>query len=235
MGFADIHGRASVNPKGPKAFAACDQCGNWYNRVDLRVQFEWVGNRLVDLGYRVCRTCQDKPQAQFRTPILPTPDPAPIINARPDFAVAALKQFGFTLFALQPPLVPGDFLNGQLVADAASIAQAKTDVLAAVATLSRVATPAGITDRSSTIAAQGVAQQLVAANAVRSWITIYNPTDVPMAVSTGQAAFGARSSVILGAGSALFWATAQGLGAPWAGAMTVIAQFAGSPFWVWDK
>lgn len=77
------HGRATVNPTAPRAFARCDRCGFLYNHADLRFQFDYRGPRLTNLRFLVCETCYDKPQPQLK-PILLTQDPTPIINARPE-------------------------------------------------------------------------------------------------------------------------------------------------------
>jgi hypothetical protein len=77
------HGRATVNPSAPRAFARCDRCGFIYNHADLRFQFDYRGPRLTNLRFLVCETCYDKPQPQLK-PILLTQDPTPIINARPE-------------------------------------------------------------------------------------------------------------------------------------------------------
>lgn len=76
-------GRAKVSARSPKAFGVCDRCGFWYNREDLRWQFDWRGMRLMNLRLLVCDRCLDKPFEHYR-PILVPPDPLPVRNARPD-------------------------------------------------------------------------------------------------------------------------------------------------------
>jgi hypothetical protein len=83
MPYANQSGHARTNPRAPQAFAVCDDCGAWYNRVNLYVQREWYGDNLADTGYRVCRRCLSKPQPQLKPVILPQ-DPIPIIDSRPE-------------------------------------------------------------------------------------------------------------------------------------------------------
>lgn len=78
------HGRASVRPSDPRAFAVCDRCGMWYNHENLTWQYQFAGPNLQNLRLLVCRKCLDIPQPQLKPRILP-PDPVPIMNARPEF------------------------------------------------------------------------------------------------------------------------------------------------------
>ena len=75
------HGRAKVSTRNPEAFAICDNCGFLYNHSELRWQFQWAGNKLVNLRQLVCRRCNDIPQTQLRAIILPA-DPMPVQNPR---------------------------------------------------------------------------------------------------------------------------------------------------------
>jgi hypothetical protein len=77
------HGRAEVDPSGPRAFGVCDRCGFWYNHHNLRWQLDYRGNRLQNLRILVCYRCYDNPQPQLKPRII-GPDPLPIINARPE-------------------------------------------------------------------------------------------------------------------------------------------------------
>lgn len=81
----NYHGRSRVNANNPQAQAVCDRCGMWYNHVDLRMQYEWGGLRLVSTGMLVCKGCYDVPNEQLRARNLP-PDPIPILNPRPERA-----------------------------------------------------------------------------------------------------------------------------------------------------
>lgn len=72
-----VHGRASIDPRSPRALGVCQRCGFLYNHDQLRWQYQWGGLRLINLRILVCKTCYDEPQIQLRTIILP-PDPVPI-------------------------------------------------------------------------------------------------------------------------------------------------------------
>jgi hypothetical protein len=75
--------RVRVNPSRPEAQAICDLCGVIRNHGDLRFQFEWRGNALVNTYHLVCQdTCYDEPFQLDRPRLLP-PDPEPVLNARP--------------------------------------------------------------------------------------------------------------------------------------------------------
>jgi hypothetical protein len=71
-------------------------------------------------------------------------------------------------------------------------------------------------------------------NANRTYLLIYNPTQVPAQFSTGQALQGAITNLAIGPGAAFFWATAQGLGNVYTGALTAISEFGVLPLWVWE-
>lgn len=75
------HGRAKVSSRNPEAFAICDDCGFLYNHSELRWQFEWGGNKLVNKRQLVCRRCNDIPNTQLRAIVLPA-DPMPVMNPR---------------------------------------------------------------------------------------------------------------------------------------------------------
>jgi hypothetical protein len=75
------HGRAKVNSRNPEAFAICDNCGFLYNHSELRWQYQWAGNKLINFRQLVCRRCNDIPQTQLRAIVIPA-DPVPIMNPR---------------------------------------------------------------------------------------------------------------------------------------------------------
>lgn len=77
MAYASKAGRARVSARNPQAQAVCQRCGIWYNRVDLKFQFEWRGAQLQNLYILVCEDCYDVPQSQLRAITLPA-DPTPI-------------------------------------------------------------------------------------------------------------------------------------------------------------
>lgn len=231
MGFGNQIGRARLNPRKPSAFGVCDRCGTWYLLNDLSRQFQWTGPALQDIGLLVCPQCNDVPQEQFRTVILP-PDPVPRINPRPDIytTLPALEggnvpvapfNLGFSVYVLGAPAI------GRIPAT-------KSEALAAIAVASGVATPGTEVDRSITIAASQVSQQVMPANVARAWVALYNPFVSPIAIATGAAVWGADTNVMLGPGQAMFWATAQGNGAPWAGVISAVSLAVGTMLWAWE-
>lgn len=94
------HSRAKVNPRNPKSWGRCDRDGLIYNLRDLVWDYQWEGNRLVNLRFLVCRRCRDIPNQQLRSRILPA-DPVPVLNARPE-NYALIMAGGF----VQPPPIP---------------------------------------------------------------------------------------------------------------------------------
>ena len=86
MGFPrGAVGRASVSTRRPQALAVCDRCGTWYNRKELRWQFEWAGRSLQNQQILVCYQCLDVPNQQLRT-FVPPPDPMPVWQPRPEMS-----------------------------------------------------------------------------------------------------------------------------------------------------
>jgi hypothetical protein len=75
------HGKAKVSSRNPEAFAICDSCGFLYNHNSLVYNREWAGNILINTQQLVCRKCNDVPNQQLRSIIVP-PDPMPILNPR---------------------------------------------------------------------------------------------------------------------------------------------------------
>lgn len=88
MGYASISGRARTSARNPQAYGVCDRCGFWYNLVDLKWQYQWAGNNLINLQLRVCDTCLDVPQEQLRAIVIPA-DPVPVYQPRPENFVTA--------------------------------------------------------------------------------------------------------------------------------------------------
>jgi hypothetical protein len=78
------------------AHAICDRCGFRYNHVNLRWQFDYRGAGLQNLRILVCNRCEDEPQEQLRSIVLP-PDPIPVMNARvQDFVDAESDYMGLS-------------------------------------------------------------------------------------------------------------------------------------------
>lgn len=77
MGYASRSGRASTDPRNPKAFGVCQRCGQWWNRWRLRNQLDYRGTTLAPLYIFVCEHCYDIPQPQLKAITVPA-DPVPI-------------------------------------------------------------------------------------------------------------------------------------------------------------
>lgn len=88
MAYASRQGRARISAKNPQAAAVCDRCGHVLNHVDLQWQFDWAGAGLINKRLLVCGHCNDRPQQQLRSIVLPA-DPPVIMNARPENFVEA--------------------------------------------------------------------------------------------------------------------------------------------------
>lgn len=67
----------------------------WYNRVDLRDQYDWRGAALQNLYILVCRPCYDRPQEQWRAIALPA-DPVPIVRPSPEFFLSDEQSVRYT-------------------------------------------------------------------------------------------------------------------------------------------
>jgi len=82
MSYASRQGKhARISSRSPQALAICDRCGFQHNHVDLRWQHDYAGAGLINKRLLVCATCEDKPQHQLRTIVVPA-DPVPIRNPR---------------------------------------------------------------------------------------------------------------------------------------------------------
>lgn len=246
MAWGDISGYARTDPSAPRGFGVCDGCGRWRNLRDLKKQMEWTGPRLSWLGWLVCDECLDKPQAQLRPIALP-PDPVPLLNPRPEAFARDNGAQGFTQYVMWAGGFPISYTvvltdqNGNpiLFGGLEIILETGTDgvaLLAQLAEMTGIPVPGTIQSRNGTIAAAGVAQSLVGANPTRSYIAIFNPCSAPIGVCTAQATaeLGVPPTMTIGFGGCLFWATAQGYGAPYGGAMTVVGDIADVPFYCYE-
>lgn len=101
MSYASKSGRARISSSNPQAFAVCDRCGIWYNRVDLQWQYQWRGPVLQNIRILVCNLCLDTPQEQLRSIILPQ-DPTPIVQPRVEIYAADETNYRVTS---QPPII----------------------------------------------------------------------------------------------------------------------------------
>lgn len=102
MAWASRSGRARTSSSNPEAFAVCQRCGIWYNRRELKNQYEWRGAALLPTWLFVCPRCYDTPFENDRVIVLPA-DPVPIPLPFPeDFEAATSTVMSLKLDA--PPL-----------------------------------------------------------------------------------------------------------------------------------
>jgi hypothetical protein len=210
MPYASRSGRAVTNAYAPRAFAVCDSCGEWYNRVNLLIQREWYGDNLADTGFRVCRRCLSKPQAQLKPVILPL-DPVPILEPRPERLAAQQSINGPTRGAVwqnlngftqivgpqgikirMPVLAEFDPTNPIENKNALWIGLFNARYPVPVLTddfgnlllddFGNVLLQDGVTEISGMIALASVGQQIAAA-ATRNNILIYNPTGLMLSAA----------------------------------------------------
>lgn len=231
MGLGNYAGRARLDRNRPSAQAECDRCGVWYNLDVLSKQYQWQGVALSWIGYLVCNRCNDVPQEQMKTLILPV-DPLPRINPRPSPDVTPPFYFG------SPPTSP--FNQGWSVFELGMAAPkngmypiVKADVLAAVAMVSGIQTPTNLVDHS-TVIARGVPTQILGANSFRTWVLIYNPTNRIVQFSLGSVTWGGLSNLQIGAGEAYLWSLYQNLAPVYAGNISAVGQQPNQALYVWD-
>jgi hypothetical protein len=194
-------------------------------------QQQWAGNSLIDTGLLVGIDCLDVPQDQYRTVILP-PDPMPINNPRPSPNTTPVP----ATVGLPLPVTPENQGFTQYgLGSAAFIGGLPTQagVLAKVAALSGVLTPGGLTLHVVSLTPPNSPVALVPSNGTRTFLLVFNPTQMPAQISTGTATFGAIGNLSIGPNEAYFWATAQGLQPVYQGAMTAVG-FASLPLWAWE-
>jgi hypothetical protein len=240
-------GHARVSARSPQAWGICDRDGQRYLRSELTEQHEWQGRQLVNLGILVCRRCLDVPQPQLYQ-YAPPPDPVPVYQARPDLFPTS-GNMGFTPYNLLWPNVPGGAGGGigQFIIGVSAIGAGTspgnpvavpwptTDgaAQAALAAQSGIATPLLLNDYTQTVTLPNVAVTVVPANPARSWLAIYSPGGL-FVFSTGTAAIGSQTSATIDPGLCYFWATAQGNGAVYTGALSVAALQGGAQIMAWD-
>ena len=97
------HPKNATSDPHDGAWATCDGCGFIYNHPKLAWNMEWAGFTLVNKRTLVCPVCNDVPNEQLRTIILP-PDPDPVMNARPEQYAVDEGPMPFTT----DPAYPGD-------------------------------------------------------------------------------------------------------------------------------
>lgn len=75
---------AEVDPDDPRAWSTCDRCGFVWNLYKLQWQYAYQGTSMPqNTRFLVCGSCLDPLNAQDAAYIL-SPDPVPIMNARPE-------------------------------------------------------------------------------------------------------------------------------------------------------
>src|SRR5579859_5220661 len=226
-------GRARISVRRPRAIGECDRCGLWVTLDDLRPQYQWGGNQLIDTGVLVCGPCLDIPQQQFRSPILP-PDPRPRVPSRPSpnttFAgniggplPTSPENQGLTQFVLEPSFVTETNYPPMMGA-----------VLAEIAAATGVSTPSLLSLASYVVQMTGSTVRLVPPNNQRTFLAIYNPTQFTAQISLGTAIQGGLNNLSIGPNEVYFSATQQGLGAAYAGPLTAVGLFPGLPLWAWE-
>ena len=82
MGYRAFLGHAELDINNIRAFGLCDRCQMLYNHDVLTWQYQYVGPTLQNTHKLVCPSCYDIPNPSLRTVVL-SPDPVPVINARP--------------------------------------------------------------------------------------------------------------------------------------------------------
>jgi hypothetical protein len=110
----------------------------------------------------------------------------------------------------------------------------KGGVLATVQAISGVTVPLGVLDKSVTLT-QGVPATVLPVNTLRNFFLLYNPTQCPCQFALGSVIWNTTGNLSIGPGEAYFWASSQNLGPIYTGAVSVVGQFGGLPFWCWDS
>ncbi len=82
MSWWGARGNARVSASDPQAFGICDCCGWLYSLKDLRYQYQFAGQQVINLHYRVCKPCYDIPSHRNNPYAIP-PDPVPVADPRP--------------------------------------------------------------------------------------------------------------------------------------------------------
>src|SRR5580658_1691995 len=74
---------ARTNPSSPSAWGTCSRCNFVGNLEDFVWQWEFRGLGLYNTQLLVCVHCEDRPNRQLGSVVLP-PDPPGLLNARPE-------------------------------------------------------------------------------------------------------------------------------------------------------
>ncbi len=196
-----------------------------YNRRELVWDMQWRGPRLMKTGFLVCQRCADIPAQQLKPRILP-PDPVPIFNPRPEAFSFENGLQAFTSYFIPPPPYP-------ILALPYAVYE-KSYVLAQVASFSGIPTPAGLGDASGITGRAQQSTTMLPLDLTRSYVIIFNPTSLPLAISFSGASFSATLSIIVYTGQALFWSPAMNTGALSTAAISVTGQEPHQPYYAWS-
>lgn len=97
------HARVRVSARNPRAAAICDRCSIPTNHDRLKWQYQYSGLRLQNLRILVCDRCLDIPNRQVGAKPI-SPDPIPIMNARPEpFTYTGFSYDESNIMVMPPP------------------------------------------------------------------------------------------------------------------------------------
>lgn len=261
MSHGDLSGRAVTNARSPQAFAVCDGCGTWSNRVNLKYQFEWAGDSLQNQRFLYCFRCLSKPQPQLKTIILPQ-DPVPVTDPRPEVPTLLQNLNGFvqsvgpqgttvTTNATGAKATFGEVILTEL--DPTRPFRTKAEVLASAISGWGLPMPV-LVDRSATITTASVGQKILDANPNRAYLLFYGPQSlfyaiaqdaapvltIPTSVFVGQALYAPTppaelGTVTAGTGGAILQnAGTTPPGSVWLGEVFVLGFVTGQSIWCWE-
>lgn len=215
MPFWPDNDGVALNPRYPRTLGICDYCGRTWHLDELRYQMEWGGPNIINLHYRVCPRCYDKPQEQLRSIVLP-PDPIPSLDPRVEFYDIDSGLQGFVQNTLDPTNSNITYAQLLQASQAWGLPQ-----------------PA-LTNRSGTLTTAFATQQIMAANPARKYLLIYNPAQYEFGVSQTTPinfASPAAGTTLCGTGTALLQnANALTPQTVWQGAVYAMSTYANMPF-----
>jgi hypothetical protein len=251
MAYGSISGRAATNPRSPRAFGVCDGCGEWYNRVDLKYQFDWGGDTLINQRFLYCHRCISKPQPQLKTIILPL-DPVPVKDPRPEVPILLQNLNGFQQYVGPQGETIRDPVPTEL--DPTRPFRTKLEVLESASTGWGLPAPP-LVDRSTTIARASVGQRVLEANPDRTYLLFYGPDSlfyaiaqngtpvltIPQSVFIGLALYAPTPPAELGTvtagtgGAVLQNSFKTPPDSVWTGEVWVLGFIAGQKVWCWES
>jgi hypothetical protein len=91
------HGKYThMRKNNPRGIATCDYSGMMVAHKDLKPQYQYRGQGLVNTGFLVNPKFLDEPNPQDLTPLIKA-DPVPLINPRPDSVIGVPPQDSVTI------------------------------------------------------------------------------------------------------------------------------------------